>query len=372
MSKAEINNFYKQIDLIDSEGNGYKHTLFDYEKIWDDEAPIFLIISERGAKAKSTQGKYLARTIWNNHKLKTMWLMNTRVLIENEKKSHLSKPKQFLSDTFNVESRVSGDVVYDDIINQNKDNWYTRFTSLSTAENEKGSRDDYGLVIYDEFNVGLGLIRNSQVDLLSSLIGTLTDPVNTAKDQFKKFIIHGNFKSLNNQFLIDLGVTKIEDEVTDIYIGDFLLMRILAPMMTDSDKKEIADRNKNDWKFLFQEKIGKSNHVYYNENLFDNINNVNDWMITLPTKRYYMVKIGKYYYQVRLATSGDLGAVVYIVQDVKPKKGNMVIALNRIDVEEGVILNTNLKQGLFRLLVDNKLYFKSAYVRENIVNCLRK
>ena len=372
--KKIIKDFYKKINLVNNNGDKYQHTLFDYEKIWEDEAPIFLIISERGAKGKSTQGKYLAKTIWDKYNLRTMWLMNTQVLIDKEKKSHLSKPKQFLSDTFPIWCRVQGDFVYDNLINDLKDNWYTRFSSLSTIENEKGSRDDYGLVIYDEFNVGLSQIRNSQVDLLSSLIGTLSDPVNKTKDKFRKFIIHGNFKSLNNQFLIDLGITKIDKEVTDIYVGDHLLMRILAPIMDEEDKLAIEEVNKDDWKFLFQKKMGKEKHVYYNENLYDVINNVNTWMITLPVKSFYIIKINKYYYRINLVFSKDYGSIIYMLQEDKPNKELMryVFCLNKIDMVEGTTLNTNLKRSLFKLFTDEKIFYNTVFIRENLLNTLRK
>ena len=372
--KKEINKFYKEIKLLDSDHNEYMHTLFDYEKIWQDDAPIFLIISERGAKGKSTQGKYLARKIWDDHNLKSMWLMNTQILIDKEKKSHLAKPKQFLSDTFNAESRVLGDYVYDDKLNDTKTNWYTKFASLSTAENEKGSRDDYGLVIYDEFNVGLGMIKNKQVDLLSSLIGTLTDPVNLSNDRFKKFIIHGNFKSLNNQFLIDLGVLKIEDEITDVYVGDFLLMRILCPKMTDGEKHFIKDKNKGNWKYLLQEKLGKADHVYFNENLFDDVNNVNTWMLMLPVISSYLLKIRNYTYRVSVVKSKDWGNVIYIHMESESTKSRTekVFVVDKSDIKENVVYNVNMKHSLIEALMKNKVYFQSAADRENVIDCLRK
>lgn len=364
-SKTPITNFYKEIDVLTEEGETRKHTLFDYYKIWQDEAPIFLIISERGAKGKSTQAKWLAKEIWDDDRLRTMWIMNTVKLIDKEKKSHLTKPKQLL-DNFQGSEKVERDVALAD--SKDKESWYTKFASLSTAETEKGSRDDFGLLVYDEFNVGLTNIKNQQVDLLSSLIGTLSDPVNTATDKFRKMIIHGNFKSLNNQLLIDLGVHVIKDEVTDVYVGDFLLMRILSPIMDENDRNEIKENNKNNWKYLLQEKLGKADHVYFNENLFDDINNVNTWMITLPITSKWILKIKKQYFRASIRLSQDLGKVLYFEPiDKSEADRETIFAIDKKSVEEGVIYNVNIKKSFIRYLAADMIYFQTGFVREQII-----
>lgn len=61
--KKTINDFYKKITIVDKNKGVYLHTVFDYQKIYDDKVPIFLIISERGSKAKTTQAKKLAMDI---------------------------------------------------------------------------------------------------------------------------------------------------------------------------------------------------------------------------------------------------------------------------------------------------------------------
>lgn len=367
--KKTIKDFYRTIKVKDTKGDEYNHTLFDYTKIWEDKAPIFLIISERGAKGKSTQGKKLAKEIYDKEGLKTMWMMNTDILIQKEKKSHLTKPKKYLPELF-ADTKRKGDFVYADY--EDKESWYTRFTSLSTAENEKGSRDDYGLLLYDEFNVGLSNIKNEQTDLISSLIGTLSDPVNKADDKFNKFIIHGNFKSLSNQLLIDLGVFKIENEITNVYVGDFLLMRILSPKLNEYEKKLIEESNKDDWKFLLQKKLGKEGHVYYNENLYDVLNNVNDWMITLPIISKYNLKIGSYYYSASIVKSEDHGNVIYFTKiEEKDLKGHTYSIIKQ-DTIEGVKYNPNLKTSFFDQLKQNKLHFSSAHIRETIIKTITK
>lgn len=65
--ELKIDYFYKTI----KNAKGQKHTLFDYEKIYNDPATVFFIISQRGALGKSTQAKYLSRILYDKYGLKT-------------------------------------------------------------------------------------------------------------------------------------------------------------------------------------------------------------------------------------------------------------------------------------------------------------
>lgn len=381
-NKRPITDFYKQIPVSDGEGGFREHTLFDYEAIWEDIAPLFLIISERGAKGKSTQAKNLMRIIWENYKYKSMWMMNTKELIKKEKKSHVKKPIQYL-DSFKGNEYVEGDFAYAEVPGQDgpatdekegkkpEMDWYARFTALSVAENEKGSRDDYGLLVYDEFNVGLSQIGSDQTDLISSLIATLSDPVNSADSVFKKFIIHGNFKSLANQLLTDLEVYTITEEVTDVYLGDFLLMRILCPKLTESDIIKIKEDNKNNWQFLLQEKLGKAGHVYYNENLFDEVNNVNPNLIDVEYSEAYNVKIKDYYIQCRVMNYEGKTILYWAQLNEKPETA---IALNKNSIKEGVGAVNRFKKNLTALLTGEHaiMMFEKPFIREMVIAELRK
>tara|TARA_R110002020_G_scaffold58823_4_gene161111 strand:- start:26 stop:400 length:375 start_codon:yes stop_codon:yes gene_type:complete len=124
-------------------------------------------------------------------------------------------------------------------------------------------------------------MRNDKTRLISSLLATMDDPINRNKKggkKLRKIIIHANFKSLNDDFLINLGITKIEDEVTDIMSKDnkTLLGRILVPTYDEKDKQDFINKNKNNVLFQLQDKLGQSDHIYFNENLFDEINFVNE------------------------------------------------------------------------------------------------
>ena len=72
MKKHTIKHYYRTIKSFDHNGHPYDHTLFDYNQIWNDPAQIFLVISERGSKGKTTQAKKLARDLYKNEGLKSM------------------------------------------------------------------------------------------------------------------------------------------------------------------------------------------------------------------------------------------------------------------------------------------------------------
>lgn len=373
--KKTINDFYQTIDIYNSSGKKIKHKLFDYTKIWEDEALFYLVISERGRKAKSTQAKYLAKWIWDNYQSKTIWVMNSEKLIEKEKRSHLKKPKQFHKDIFSDNVQVMGDNVYWDTADK-ENGWYQKFASLSTAENEKGSRDDYELLVLDEFNVGDRQIKAHKTELLSSLIATMDDPINSNNPNSKrlrKIIMHGNNKSLNDDFLINMGIFAIKDEVTDIKINGKVIGRILCPLPTEEEKKVFEENNKNNDIFMFQKMIGKADHVYFNENLFDEINNVNHWMLTLDVLSKYHIKIDSLYFECRVCESKDMGAVLYIVPlELKNVDMDAVFAMNRLSVQEGIILNMNIKRNMIKHLANNRIYFHSAFVREIFIKEITK
>ena len=367
-----INKYYKKIDVRDKNNKVAKHTLFDYDKIWKDPSPIFLVISERGSKGKSTQAKRLARRIYEDENLKTMWMMNTSKQIGKEKRAHLTKPHQFLRDVFTGSERVKGNVVLTGDNEDNKDEWYQSFISLSTAENEKSSREDIGLLIYDEFNVGTRMIKNSQTDLISSLVATLTDPVNVFNSPFKKFIIHGNFKSLNSEWLLSMGVTKIDGDVTVIKdSAGKPLITILSPQYSKKEMKALDNSLKGVWTYEMQKQIGKADHVYFNSNLHDNIMNIDPKIEHRENaKLKYLIKVNGHQMILKKYESGDWG--VYRVLDLKMiRPGAQNIIIDRKEVEENSVYSGELKNSLKSLIFAGKLVFDTSFTRENILKKLR-
>lgn len=385
-SSLSIDYFYKQIDTFDSGGNPIKHNIFDYLKIWYDEDNgknilLYFIISERGLKAKTTQAKMLSKWVFDNYRTKTMWTMNTKELIKKEKESHLNKVKKFHPELFPKDDEgkdkviIKGNNVYHDY--KNKENgWYCRMSALSVAENEKGSRDDYELFIYDEYNVGDTNIKSQKTNLLSSLFATLDDPINSNNPdavKLKKIIIHGNNTSLNDQLLIDLGIYSITEEVTDIVVNGRIIGRIICPMFDDEQKLEIKERNSDNPLFLLQEALGKADHVYLNENLHDELNNVNAWMSLEPYIQNFYLKIKKQYFEVRIIeiedkNTGEILPVAYVLNTLKKDvvEGNL-FAMNRNSVEEKIRLNSSLKRNLLKFLGEDLIYFSAPFVREMIV-----
>lgn len=374
-SNRKIKDFYKYLILKNNNGKEYKHAIFDYQKIWEDKDVLFyLIISERGLKGKSTGAKWLAKHIWDNYKSKSMWVMNTRILIQKEKKSHLAKPKQIFKEFENV--KIEGDFLKDD-----KD-WFMKFTSLSTAENEKGSRDDYELLIFDEFNVGDSQIKKKKLDLLSSLIATLTDDVNPNAKSIKKIIMHGNNKSMNDEFLIRMGIYSINNDITDIKNSDGKIIgRIFAPITNQQERITMNKRMKDNNAYQFQKLIGREEHVYFNSSLYDELNNIKPDYKDLTVYEHYYLRIQDYYFRIRKqhGSSKWKHYITYVesitnkkIKILKDTENIIIYCMSKRSLKEDIILNPNLKINLINELVHNNLWFENSYSREVILDELRR
>lgn len=374
-----INEFYQQID-VNNNGNIIKHDIFDYRKIWEDvdehgnNILLYVIISERGRKTKTTQGKVLSKWLWTKLRIKTMWGMNSEKIISKEKKSHLTKPKIHYPELFTGDEYVEGNFVYE----KPKGDWYQKFVPLSLAEQEKGSRSPYGLFVVDEYNVGDRQIKGSKVDLFSSLIATMDDPINSNNPdevKLKKIILHANNKSLNDPFLISLGIYSIKEEVTDIKVGNRVIGRVLAPIPSESDRALFEEQNKDNAIYLLQKKLGKADHVYFNDNAFDDLNYVNQWMVAIKPVEInkqpivYNVKIKNLYYQLRTIDTEKFGRVIYMI-NLPSKPEGICFVFNKKDIIENTVFNPNMKKSMFKQLANEKVFFFSAYIREEFIKVI--
>lgn len=289
--------------------------------------------------------------------------------IKTEKRAHLTKPFQYLKDTFTGNEYVKGNLLYSG--DKNNDDWYTSFVSLTTAENKKSSRENIGLLVFDEFNVGTKSIANSQTDLISSLIGTLTDPVNQSDSSFQKMIIHGNFKSLNSEFLLSLGITKIDGEVTTLNNSiKKPLVRILAPHFTESEKTALNKSLQGNWTYELQKTLGKSEHVYFNENLHDDINNIDTSLISQPYVLKYLLKIKSHYFILKSLKSKKW--IIYKIPMSQIKNTSSAIVLDKRDVSEFSAFNSTFKESIRKLVFRGQLYFDNSFTRENLLTKLRR
>ena len=182
-----LDDYTKTIIVKDRDGNDRNHKIFDMEKIWLDKSFVFLLMTERGTWAKTTQQKFLAKKLWDDDKLRWMWCMNTIPLIRKEFQNIFEKPKK-LFDSFSYANKGNEDDYKNSgtytILDSSKDknNWFIKYVPISGAENEKGSRLDYAGITLDEFNVGDKFVKYEQARLVGSLIATAMDTINKGDD----------------------------------------------------------------------------------------------------------------------------------------------------------------------------------------------
>lgn len=231
--------------------------------------------------------------------------MNTLPQLEKEMTKHLTKPRQYLDNFTGKEKLVSSSkTLYAD--EDDKKSAYTHFVALSVGETEKSSRDDVELVIWDEFNVSQNKVVGGVVDAFSSLMATNSDAVN--KTSMKKIIIHGNFKTLNNELALALGLTKVEGEITTKYKDDGTpFLRILVPQFDQQEREDFIEKHRNDPHYVLQKMLGKAEHVFFNENLHDEITNI-DANLTSAKKdggkrRVFITMKNKFYVFDRISNS---------------------------------------------------------------------
>lgn len=276
MNKFKIKDFLKKLD------NGKE--VFDLISWYEmSPFPIGLFISERGSKGKTYNSKELQSYIFekeSNNKYfeknpATIWLRNLVRDTKIEKQKYLGELPYWYNDK-KLEYKGRPDEVLDLLVDGRP---ITRFFSLNTAESQKGTRIVPKLIIWDEFNVGINNVVDP-INKLDSLIHTTEDIVNNyGKIDDSKLLIFGNNKSLNHILLINLGITHIEEEITEIYddLGNPLLL-IVAPKWSDEDKEKFIEDNKNNWRFQLSNKLGTTNHSYFNESLFDEINFIHEYI----------------------------------------------------------------------------------------------
>lgn len=194
---------------------------------------------------------------------------------------------------------------------------------------------------------------------------TLYDPVNIKDNNFKKLIILGNFKSLNNPILLDMGITKIEDEITSIYNKDGSpLIRILCPQIKDEERKSIARDNKSNWTYQLMEQMGQTEHQFFNENLYDELNNVDDTLKNAPYSTRYTIWNGSRYFYLKLLRGKNIWFVDY---SNTLNNDDVVLIMNSRATKENVRYNPELKKQLKLQLASNRLWFSDIYARDSII-----
>lgn len=98
-------------DLLTKQKTGKES--FDFYKIKKafDDYNIFIILSQRGSLAKTTQAKELARIEFLKNKRPSVFLRNTGAAIEREMKKFLD-PNTLKVNDFYKEAKIKGNMAY--------------------------------------------------------------------------------------------------------------------------------------------------------------------------------------------------------------------------------------------------------------------
>lgn len=276
MNNYDIKFFLKELD------NGKE--VFDFIKWYEKtKFPICLNISERGGKGKTFNSKDLIRYIYEKYKDTdyfsknpvSIWLRNLVRDTKIEKHKYLDELPNWYSDK-ELKFKGSAETVLDLLVDEKP---ITRFISLNTGESQKGTRLIPKLIVWDEFNVGIKDV-SEPIEQFDSILHTTEDIVNNyGKEDDSRLLIFGNNKTLNHPLLIEMGITHISNEVTEIYddLGNPFML-ILMPLWSDEDKEKFERDNNKNWRFQFSKKIGTVNHSYFNENLYDEVNFVHQYI----------------------------------------------------------------------------------------------
>lgn len=356
-----------------------KHKVFDFNKIREQGYPINIIISERGSKGKTFGMKEFLREDFLKNGNKGMLLMNSINQVDREKKTFIddffkksslemlpiSTPEFWKNCTWDGSSqKATLELLYDD---GQKKQTFIKMLPITHGEKIKGSRGEYTTLVYDEFNVGISR-ASQQCDNFFSVLHTLENVV-IEKQPLKNIFIFGNNKSLNNLILIKLGITHINDEITQIYdeYGKPLIL-IIVPKFTKEQAKEIKEKNKNNWIYQLSSKAGDLDHAYLNQSLNDSINNVKQWNNDDNFQVNYK-PIACIYTQKRYYSIGFYNGRKYVIPLTKRPDG-YIYSLNKRDMIEGNVFAPHYKEDLLKMLSNNELFFSDVVARESIIKII--
>lgn len=375
---------YELADFLQTLSNGKE--VFDFEKIEGAGFPIVLVITERGSKGKTLNIKEHFRKSFIKTGRPNAFMNTTVKLVEKTKADFLKdlREKPFVRKSLGKKAmefwdnvQMKGDVekVLCWAKHEGKD--FIKLLPLAHAEYMKGARLHWKHIVLDELNVGWNQVPEAMTKLMSFLHSAedLVADHNSYND--KKLWIFGNNKSLNNPLIYKMGVTHIENDITEVYDenGNKLLL-IICPQFDDDDKRVIEEDNKNNWIYSLSKQVGEANHSYFNESLYDEVNNVkrythlenvNEYL--LP---YYSVHHNKQYYNIYKVKQGVNKGMYHIISVTPDEKIGKTFAFLKRDIKEFVTYQRQYKNTLQKLLSSNYISFEDVVSRDLFISSITK
>lgn len=364
-------------------------TVFDFDKIFNSEFGIVIVISERGAKGKTYNVKdsALREFIKNPNKEPYLWIRNTQAQLDVELGKFLDEPEPYKAmemtgssaknnvwinylDEYETTDKEGNLVKKFDMLP------FIRFMSFNSAEKEKGTRVIYKRIIYDEFNVDTNKVSEIE-QKFSSLIGSTENQVTFIDGNIddSQLIMFGNYKSLNHPLLHGLGLTYVNAPVTKIYAGKLPYMLVLLPQDSESLIEAKKHAQRNNWRSIARLQLGTFESDMLNESLYDETNfvmNLREFMYQYKVpandvKLISSIVVEGYklnLYDIESTKSfNPLGTQLHILVANNPNQkidspvfpSKNLWAPKRKYVEEGVqLMDTNLVSK-FRIMVSNNL-----------------
>lgn len=373
MKEKTINDFLKIIEVVGKNGKMISHNVFDYEKMWEDDAFYFIIISERGRLGKTYGAKEFGQKMFLKNGEPFVYAKNLSLQIKKESKRFLRQVKD-LDIFYKFEIDNSG--VYK---RKGKNKEYSCFFhSLNSAETDKGSRSEANLLILDEFMDGVRHLTENQTFALKSLLDTYSNPVNPFAKKLKKCFILGNFKTLNSRLLVDLGIFSLKKELTTIYSPNGnALIRILSPQYNKKQKELIEENLENEPIFEFGKITGQNEYSLFNENVGDILNNIKD-ISADEIKEFYSLELILY------LNKNKTNNYIFIFFDKEFRKYHILRTdkyfgeekVYNVDkkniVEDKANLATWVKKNFIFLMEKGKITFDNVYTREIFIEAIVK
>lgn len=370
ITKSQMNFWLKELD------NGHK--VFDYQKMWDDEAFFFILISERGKKGKTYGAIEFARDMYLKNDIPSFYFKNLSIQMEKSYKKIITMPKRNNPEKY--ENSISTkEEVYDNIpvewdkndkvVKSKKYPWLF-LHSLNEAEKVKGARSIVNMGIWDEASDGLEYIKD-QMGKFDTILNTYKNhSVSYKDDSFKKMFILTNFKSLNLEFLIAMGVYKIDKPVTTVRgPNGKILLRILTVMYDDNEIEEMEKEYKDDPIFQMGKVLETNDYSVFNKNMYDDINNVvMETDFKLYVRHFVIYGNNRYFHLFKRIDYSN-----HIISTKHYTGPNNIYVLDKKDIKEGYQkISKDFKYNMTKLLQQNRLTFQDVATREKFLQILLK